>query len=343
MSKETLDSLNRNTLIGFTDKRGNAWHYRASRQGDTPNHYPGAIPVDDVCRRLFHWEAVPSRVYVDNPVTGQREAVPHKKAMLRSDTGHTLGIFCDSWQPHPYTEWLINRVGRLLDTSDLAIGSAGLLRNGAVAWVSLELAETIGTKEGVDFRPNLMAATAFNGDLSSTYKRHVTAIVCDNTMSTALNEAGQTVKFPHRGDPDAFPVIDRLRTALDIVYATADDFSQEVARLCAVHVSEYQWNEFLKAHAPIPAEKGRARTNAERKQDTLRELWSRDPRVSPWRGTAFGVAQATNTYEHHHKTVRGASRPERNMLRAVGEGLHSLHTDTLTVLGNVMDRSLLPA
>jgi hypothetical protein len=53
MSKETIQWLNTQTLIGMTEKRGNAWHYRAEEQGDEPNHYPLAIPVEDVKRRLF--------------------------------------------------------------------------------------------------------------------------------------------------------------------------------------------------------------------------------------------------------------------------------------------------
>ena len=44
MSQESLESLNTNVLIGNTDHRGQAWHYRAGHQGDQPNHYPGAIP-----------------------------------------------------------------------------------------------------------------------------------------------------------------------------------------------------------------------------------------------------------------------------------------------------------
>jgi len=28
------------TLIGFTEQRGHAWHYRAGAQGEEPNHYP---------------------------------------------------------------------------------------------------------------------------------------------------------------------------------------------------------------------------------------------------------------------------------------------------------------
>jgi hypothetical protein len=58
MSRESLEWLNRNTLIGFTDERSKAWHYRASEQGSEPNHYPGAIPVADVKRRLFSWQAL---------------------------------------------------------------------------------------------------------------------------------------------------------------------------------------------------------------------------------------------------------------------------------------------
>ena len=43
MSRETLNWLNTNTLIGFTDKRGNAWHWRAQEQDGASNHYPGPI------------------------------------------------------------------------------------------------------------------------------------------------------------------------------------------------------------------------------------------------------------------------------------------------------------
>ena len=33
MSAETMTHLNTQTLIGYTSKRGHAWHYRASEQG----------------------------------------------------------------------------------------------------------------------------------------------------------------------------------------------------------------------------------------------------------------------------------------------------------------------
>jgi hypothetical protein len=33
---ETAQWLNRNVLIGYTDQRGTAWHYRATAQGASP-------------------------------------------------------------------------------------------------------------------------------------------------------------------------------------------------------------------------------------------------------------------------------------------------------------------
>ncbi|WP_419995046.1 DUF932 domain-containing protein [Streptomyces boninensis] len=333
MSKETLEWLNANTLIGFTEQRGTAWHYRASLQGPTPNHYPGAIPIEDVRRRLFGWQATPSPVYVEDPTTGGLAPAPGRTAYLRSDTGHVMGIFGDGYQPHAYEEWLLGTIGQLLD-DELSIGSAGLLRGGAVAWVSVEVPETITTPEGVAFRPHLFGATSFDGSLATTYKRAVTNIVCDNTMSAGLAEAGQQIKIKHSRHSQLR--LAEAREALHIVYEVADDFAAEVQRLCRTTVTDRQWTAFLDAHTPRPAEPGRSRTLAERKREVLTRLWSHDSRVAPWQNTAYGVVQAVNTYTHHEQSVRGAERAERNMLRAVTGGVDDLDHSTLNTLDSVL-------
>ena len=63
--------------------------------------------------------------------------------------------------------------------------------------------------------------------------------------------------------------------------------------------------------------RGRALTLADKKHDVLQRLYRHDATVAPWAGTAHGVIQAVNTYEHHESTVRGVPRAERNMLRAI--------------------------
>src|SRR6478735_2386697 len=115
MSIETMFDLNTNVLIGNTDQRGTAWHYRADLQGHEPNHYSGPIPVDDVRRRLFHWQAQARRVAVETPAdlatmthlteTGDPArwvVLQDRQAIARSDdhAGAVLGLFKNGYQMH---------------------------------------------------------------------------------------------------------------------------------------------------------------------------------------------------------------------------------------------------
>jgi phage/plasmid-like protein (TIGR03299 family) len=349
MSQETSTWLNRNTLIGFTDKRGHAWHYRAADQGEEPNHYPGPVPVADVKRRLFAWEAQSRPVYTFVPVLDANASwdaldddgkpfrlveIPGRQAITREDgdTPDVLGIFADGYERHQYADWLVDSVATILDDG-LAIGSAGLLKRGGVAWVSVEVPETITTPEGVAFRPNLIAATSHDGSLSTTYQRVVTNVVCDNTMSAALAERDQRIKIRHSRYSKLRMA--EARDALAIVHTIAADFAAEVAALAAETVTPRTWAAFLDEWSPMPEEKGRGRTVAEAKREGLGKLWNHDERVAPWSGTAWGVVQAVNTWTHHEQGVRGASRAERNMLRAVEGGADTLDGGTLATLRKV--------
>ncbi|MDT9591587.1 DUF932 domain-containing protein [Nocardioides zeae] len=348
MSRESLSDLNTRTLIGNTDARGTAWHYRADLQAEEPNHYPGPIPVEDVRRRLFDWHAISVPVATELPADLQTMThldqnghparwsyLNERQAICRDDTFEVMGIFAQGYAMHQYDEWLVATVADILD-SDLAISSAGLLRSGAIAWVEVSMPESIITPEGVEFRPNLLATTSFDGSIATTFKRTITDVVCDNTRETALAERGPTFKVKH--SRHSTTRLSDAREALQVVHSVAESFAAEIHRLCQTTVSQREWSKFLDRHVPIVDKHGarltgRARSIADKKRARLDELYRHDIRVAPWAGTAHGVLQAVNTFEHHDATVRGATRPERNMLRAVtgewaridSEALQSLH------------------
>lgn len=315
MSLETSRWLNTKTLIGFVLKRGKAWHYRVEDQGDEPNHYDGAIPVPDVIRRLFNFEVVEVPVtYEWNGVTRPTD----RKLMVASDNGDVLGAFKEGYKGHDYKTWLIDHVGLIL-SDELQIGSAGLLKNRAQAWVSVEVPDTITTPEGVSFRPNLTAATSFDGSLSSTYKRMVQIVVCDNTLAAGLGEQGQQYKVKHSRYSD-LKVAD-AREALAIVYGVADDFAEEVKRLTQWTVTPRQFQALLDLQVPVP-KKGEQKTSrgitiATNKREAITSLYNNDVRAATWNGTAFGVLQAFNTYNHHVRPVKGDTRIIRNMENAI--------------------------
>lgn len=331
MSAETLDSLNSNTLIGYTDKRGTAWHYRAGLQGGESNHYPGAIPVADVERRLFNWVGREAAVQAVTP-EGDTVEAEGRKAIIRSDTNAVLGIFKSGYRIHQYQEWLVDNVATLLD-ADLHIGSAGLLRGGGVAWVQIEMADTLDV-QGVEYRPFLTAATSMDGTLATTYQTGAQVVVCDNTLSAALGDAdAQRVKIRH--SVNSIGRIGEVREALDIVHGVAEDFEAEVQALLNQKVTQSQWDEFVDAYTgKAVAKEGRGKTIALNKAGTLHRLWNHDERVAPWKGTAWGVVSAVNTAVHHEFTVKG-DRAERNAERAITGKVHEQGAKTLALLAKV--------
>ena len=230
-------------------------------------------------------------------------------------------------------------MANILD-DDLAISSAGLLRGGAIDWVEVSVPDNVTTPEGVEFRPNLLAATSFDGSIATTFKRTVTATVCDNTRGLALAEKGQQVKVKHTRGSRA--QLAPARAALAMVHTLADEFTTEVAQLCATTVTDRQWATFFDQHVPIldPASgqplTGRSLTMADKKRGRLEALYRRDHRVAPWAGTAYGVLQAVNTWEHHDSVVRGAERSERNMLRTVNGDFGQLDRSTWHMLSAVL-------
>lgn len=348
MSNETVQDLNLNTLIGMTDKRGNAWHYRQQFQGEESNHYPLAIPVEDVRRRLFCWKAVEGTVVseatIPAPIDGGFEDLVirvtdrKRKTIIRPDTGVILGVF--SGQPgeewgykiHQYEEWLLDEVSLLLE-DELGVSSAGLLAQGGIAWVEVSVPDTIVTPSGVKFRPNLLCTTSLDGSISTTFKRTITDTVCDNTRAVALGERSPQVKIRHTRN--SAMKLAETREALGIVYSMADDFALEVERLTNTTVTDNQWAQFMDELFPVPKDKGRSQTITTNKRSALDQLWTTDPRVTPWKGTAWGALQAVNTAVHHVFTVKG-DRAERNMLRTIEGDFDALDIRSARALESVL-------
>ena len=340
MSTETLEWLNTNTLIGCADQRGEAWHTRKGHD----NHYPAGIPVEDVRRRLFNFtvESYPvcfmAPCALDHPELAGINADGNpfrlivsqqgRQGQVRSDNGFDLGVFSDGYQGHDYSEWLIENVEAMLGQG-LVIGSAGLLKAGAVAWVQVEMPDTVHTPSGEELRPFLLAVTSFDGSVATRYKRGVTRVVCDNTLSLGLSEDG--FAWSARHTRNSMFRIDAARVALDVlathtIEQATNDYVTEAERLINTAVSDTEWSKLV-YEITVPRDaKGKpitddvsssTATRMANKQAALNRMWETNPMVSMWKGTAWGALQAVSTFDLHESSVRGKARAERNMLAAV--------------------------
>jgi phage/plasmid-like protein (TIGR03299 family) len=344
MSRETSQWLNdaHNVLIGFSDTDGRAWHWDAvvnTETGHGDNHYPGAIPLTAVHDMMSRVNVTAQPVYVltDN----QPHQIPNRVAVVEDSTNQVFYIGSDGYEPHQYAEWMVQRVNQLVGGS-MQIKSAMLLKNRAVAAVSLSIPE-IQTVEGVQYRPYLYATTSHDGTIASLYGRHVQMIVCDNTREMALGEKGQKIKVKHTQNSPKVNLNNHMQ-ALNLVEQTATDFAESVKQLVHTEVSDDTWYAFLDAYSPLPEGQGRGRTVAENRRGELEALYFTDPRVTPWAGTAFGVLQATNTYETWSSGTRDTSgtgdkqrsRFEKNMLASLNGTLARQEANASQLLHKVL-------
>lgn len=322
MSRETALWLNQMTLIGDTDKRGTAWHYRADLQDGTGNHFPGAIPTDRISELFAPWEPVESPLYVEIPEgSGNYIQVDGRKAI--TPIGHPesiLGVFSSDFQIHGYDEWLHKGLSNLVD-GDVHFSSAGLLMNGAVAWCELSISET-QTVADFEFKPHVLAYTSVNGKYATTFGRKVQAVVCDNTLSVAAAEKGDTVKVKH--SKYSRMALQSARDTLGIIVGTAEAFTAEIEALAALKVNDAAFGKVVDTLIPLDTETmtKMAATKAEAKRDRIWAMYRNDARCAPWSGTAFGVVQTFNTWSHHEKEIRSSKgvkgiRAERNMVSAI--------------------------
>jgi phage/plasmid-like protein (TIGR03299 family) len=328
VSSYTTKKLADNTLIGQTVKRGKAWWWRASEDGDESNHYEGPIPVEDVIRRLFNFNAIVVPSYSgkltrtdDGEIQYDHEGKPivfpdfdpDRVYVVADDNDHRFYNATPGYKPHQYHDWLIGRVGGILG-DDLSISSAGLLDERGTAWVEISVPENLNVA-GVEIRPNLLATTSHTGKLSTTYKRTITSVVCDNTYDAAMAEKGSTIKYRHTKNSSVREI--EAREALQIISATGDATVRAIEEMTDTKINGGQWELLLKTVVPSTGTQ-KGKTQAENVREAIDRMYQHDDRVAPWNGTAFGAFQAWSTYNTHERRVRGKTdRAERNMWEAI--------------------------
>lgn len=381
MSAETLEWLNENTMIGFTAERekyaGQGWttFNTTTGQNEAWWHqdgyklgYPGAIPADEVIKHLFHWTPVECPITLRVPC-GADEAdgqdgtgayyrlVPdmQRKAMIRPDNDTVFGYFGkESYKPHLYPEWLIDGPAKIVD-SELGIGTAGLLRGGGVAYVTLELPDMVRIGAGMDIRPWIVASTSLDGTRATTFKTGSFAPVCDNSLD-AFFFGGDEGKFKVKHSSKSMGKLADARTALGLVYQHAEEMSAFLDSLATVDVTDQQFQQIIAQIAPVPApehqpgkngavqvKNQRSITIAEGKQNDLTNLWLRDPRAAPWTGTLLGAFQSFNTWNEHFRP-QNSNGVERMMLGTLDGSFAKADADFFQIVAGLeidMPESLL--
>ena len=87
------------------------------------------------------------------------------------------------------------------------------------------MADTLSAA-GAEFRRFLTATTSLDGSIATTYQPGAQVVVCDNTVSAAINSADTRVKV--RRSPNSLAKLAQVHDALGIVHQVAD-----ISAICA--------------------------------------------------------------------------------------------------------------
>ena len=132
------------------------------------------------------------------------------------------------------------------------------------------------TGSGIEYRPNLLAATSFDGSIATTWRRTIKMVICDNTFEIARAISGQVFKIKHT--KNAGFEVGKGREALNILEQTSEAFDAEVRQLIETTVTDAQWRALLDAQVPLEEKghklTGRALGTASRKRDELHQLYT---------------------------------------------------------------------
>ena len=317
-------------LTGFTEHRTGGY----GGQGKA-----GPITIEEA-KQLIGWLPLES-VKVESTYLTEEGFITinegDQKHLLHPVTHKVLGRHTEGYKVHGYEDTLL-RDAAAITSGELGIAKVTLLGGGKRAAVQYELDENVTTKDGVQLRPYLSAVTSLDGSTATSFFTGSTIIICDNSLQLAIKRAiksGLIYRRKHTRNSEVD--VPAAREAIGLVFQTADAFTQEIDKLTAEYVSDQKWKDFLDALVPEPKADAPARTrgNAERKRASLTRLWNSDPRVAPWKNSAYGAVAAVNTWANHEQVVKGTSREVRNVANTIDGKFAALDQLALRTLAAV--------
>ena len=170
--------------------------------------------------------------------------VPSRKALLRNDTYDMLSVVSDEYrvvQPAVLFDFFT----KLLAKDGIKIETAGALRNGARIWAlgKIDAGFTLYGRDTV--HPYVLAATSYDGTMSTQAMLTGVRAVCNNTITAAgaykSEGDANSYKVPHNRDFDITEAHGKLGLDLD-AWTT---YCANIAKLAAMSVSPEQALEYF--------------------------------------------------------------------------------------------------
>ena len=272
------------------------------------NNLPRKQPIEVWQREAgMDWQILESPVHFKSDAIGHLGAIhsfPEQKVLYRSDTKAPLSVVSNRYhtvQPREVLEFYRD----LTEVSGYELETAGVLKGGRKFWALARTGQTTELKGNDQVNGYLLLATSCDGTLATTATPTTVRVVCNNTLTIALDSTAKAIKVPHntRFDPQV------VKKQLGIAVSQWDAFMHRMRMLSERKV---QWHEAMgffmsvlcdaSPNSPLPAVLPNER--ALRKVQSLYEGQGRGSTLESAQGTAWGLLNAVTEYVDHERRAR---------------------------------------
>lgn len=231
---------------------------------------------------------------------------PEQKVLYRSDTKRALSVVSQRYQvvqPKAVLEFYRD----LTQISGYELETAGVLKDGRKFWALARIGKESALKGGDVVKGYLLLATSCDGTLATTATPTTIRVVCNNTLTIALNEGTPSVRVPHSTVFDAQAV----KQGLGIAVSHWDNFMHRMKDLASRKVKGPESLKYFRKVLGAPAEQPATDQVPvhERALKRLQELYEghgHGAELAAAKGTAWGLLNAVTEYVDHERRARSA-------------------------------------
>ncbi|PLR64531.1 hypothetical protein QCBJ_04225 [Pseudomonas sp. QC2] len=281
--------------------------------GTTPWHGLGSRLTEKQPLEVWQREAGMDWKIQESPVHFKSDAIghmgsihsfPEQKVLFRSDTKAPLSVVSQRYQvvqPREVLEFYRD----LSERSGYELETAGVLKGGRKLWALARTGQSTALKGNDVVNGYLLLATSCDGTLATTATPTTIRVVCNNTLTIAINGASQAIKVPHstRFDPRT------VKQQLGITVSQWDDFMYRMRTLAARPVKDHEAKAYLRsvlceAQTGKTEHTGLSNERALNKVLSMYEGHGRGADLEAAKGTAWGLLNSVTEYVDHERRAR---------------------------------------
>jgi phage/plasmid-like protein (TIGR03299 family) len=208
-----LEMINGKAQMAYRASQGAPWHKLGTPVGDdlTPEQIMKAAGLD--------WDVVK----VDTFLPWNGEMLPTgRQALVRETDGKLLTEVGPGWNPVQNSE-AFDFFTDFVKAGDMVMDTAGSLKEGQIVWALADLKDGFTLFGGDEVKGYLLFSNPHQYGRSIDIKFVLTRVVCNNTLTVALNEKNRTsVKINHRTKFDA----NRVKQIMGLSHDKLENFKE---------------------------------------------------------------------------------------------------------------------